>query len=174
MRLSASILAILTLTLILPTAAHADVIDDFVLTNTNNTALTVTWSLPASPTAFPSVGAGGVVAGFFVSGTTPIILNNAPTGASLEFLSGQIFVGPGLILDSSLGNFTLEGPLLYNGTAADPTFNTGTFDLHDFYSSGDTYQLTITPETTVVPEPSTFLLLASGLSGIVGTMRRRR
>jgi hypothetical protein len=58
---------------------------------------------------------------------------------------------------------------LYTGTTTDPTFLTGTFNV-----GSDT--LTITPQTGLVPEPSTLILLATGTLGVLclASQRRRR
>ena len=60
----------------------------------------------------------------------------------------------------------LSGPQLYTGTEAAPTFRTGQFSL------SDSFNLTITPESTV-PEPPTISLLALGILAL-GTLTHRR
>ena len=169
MRFSFLSIALLLHTLT-PAPASASTIDDFHLTGEGHV---ISFSLPSLPAATPSVGAGGVVAGFFVTGGAPLIVDGSAGTASLEFLSGQIFVGPGLSIQSSLGNFTVVGQLLYSGTAANPTFNTGTFNLRDFYGASLPYSLTITPESAAAPEPEGLILLSTGIAALAGLSHRK-
>jgi hypothetical protein len=65
----------------------------------------------------------------------------------------------------------LIGPQLYTGSESDPTFLTGVFELFDI-STGAEYTLTAC-ENSTVPEPSTVLMLVSGLA-LVGLGLKRR
>jgi hypothetical protein len=65
----------------------------------------------------------------------------------------------------------LIGAQLYTGSESDPTFLTGVFQLFDM-ETGASYTLTAT-ECNSVPEPSTVLMLVSGLF-VVGLGFRRR
>jgi len=65
----------------------------------------------------------------------------------------------------------LIGPQLYTGSESDPTFLTGVFELFDI-NTGVEYTLTAC-ETPAMPEPSTVLMLVSGLA-LVGLGYRRR
>jgi hypothetical protein len=65
----------------------------------------------------------------------------------------------------------LIGPQLYTGSESDPTFLTGVFELFDI-STGVEYTLTAC-ETPAMPEPSTVLMLVSGLA-LVGLGFKRR
>jgi hypothetical protein len=150
-----------------PLAAHADAIDDFLITGGGNT---ISFSLPASPTdVFVSIGAGGVIGGFSPIPAPLVTINGVTTSSSMEFLSGNIsFVGAGIQLFGD--DLTLVGELLYSGSAYTPTFNIGTFDLHQFESfPTEDYTLTITPESAPpsVPEPSSLLLFLSGAAGLL-------
>jgi hypothetical protein len=178
MRKSLFTLALLASAFILPLAAHADAIDDFLITGNGNT---ITFSLPASPTdVFVPTGAGGVIAGFFPIPGPTVTINGItfPSSQNLEFFSGQLFyVGGGLNLVAAPGEiFTLVGPVLYSGSSYTPTFLTGTFDLHQFqtFPSPD-YTVTITPESTppAVPEPSALLLFATGAAGLLWRATKR-
>jgi PEP-CTERM motif len=162
---------------ILPLAAHADAIDDFLITGNGNT---ITFSLPASPTdVFVSTGAGGVIAGFSPIPAPSVTINGITfSSPTLEFFSGQLFfVGGGLTLAATGNIFTLVGPVLYTGSSYEPTFKTGTFDLHPFqtFPSPD-YTLTISPESTppAVPEPSSLLLFVSGAAGLLYRVMKPR
>jgi hypothetical protein len=158
-------LALLASALSLPLAAHADTIDDFVLTDTPGD--TIAFSLPASPPVFgPSSS--------FLFETFPVVLSFNPLYFGNATLDGQILFysalgGGGLnVLISHPGGITAvldHGDLLYSGTTADPTFLTGTFHVGSDI-------LTITPETAPTPEPSTLVLLATGALGVLCLTRR--
>jgi PEP-CTERM motif len=151
----------------LPLAAHADSIDNFILTDIAGG--TIAFSLPASPPIFgPSSP--------FLFETFPVSLSFDPTFFGNKSLDGQILFysalgGGGLnVLISHPGGITPiidHGDLLYTGTTADPTFLTGTFHV-------GTDTLTITPQTGPVPEPSALVLLATGTLGVLCLTRRRR
>jgi hypothetical protein len=167
--------ALLASALSLPLAAHADTLDLFTITGTPDPLFggpsTMTFTLPASPDAIESIGAGGVDGGFFIPGTFPVTIDGQASTASFDFLSANLlFIGPGLTISApSLGNFTLVGALLYDGSSSDPTFKTGTFNLREFIGSGtNPYTLTITPETADAPEPSTLILLGTGTLSLIG------
>jgi hypothetical protein len=149
----------------LPMAAHADTIDDFVLTDPIGD--TIAFSLPASPPIFGPTSP-------FLFETFPVVLSFSPPYFGSKNLDGQILFysalgGGGLnVLISHPGGTTPvldHGDLLYSGTTANPTFLTGTFHV-------GTDTLTITPETAPTPEPSTLVLLATGTLGVLSLARR--
>jgi hypothetical protein len=151
----------------LPLAAHADTIDDFVLTDTFGD--TIAFSLPASPPVFgPSSP--------FLFETFPVLLSFNPAFFGSKNLDGQILFysalgGGGLnVMISHPGGTTPiidHGDLLYAGTTADPTFLTGTFNV-------GTDTLTITPQTGPAPEPYPLVLLVTGILGALCLARQRR
>jgi len=162
-------LALLASASILPQAAHADAIDDFLITGQGNT---ITFSLPASPTDVSvSIGAGDVIAGFYPIPAPVVTANGVTASTTVEFFSGELFyVGPGINFFADGTPFTLVGSLLYTGSSYTPTFKTGTFDLHQFEGfPPEDYTVTITPESTPpsVPEPSSLLLFLSGAAGLL-------
>jgi hypothetical protein len=169
-------LALLASASILPIAAHADGIDDFLITGQGNT---ITFSLPASPTdVFVSIGAGGVVGGFSPIPAPVVTANGVTASSSMEFFSGNLaFVGPGLDFTADKETFTLVGSLLYTGSSYTPTFKIGTFDLHPFRGFPEQdYTISITPEPTppAVPEPSSLLLFLSGAAGLLYRVTKPR
>lgn len=148
----------------LPLAAHADAIDNFILTDTVGD--TIAFSLPASSPVF---GPSNPL--LFETFTVPLSFNPAFFGSTT--LDGQILfysaiAGGGLnVMIYHPGGTTPildHGDLLYSGTTADPTFLTGTFHV-----GSDV--LTITPQTGSVPEPSTLALLATGIVGVLCLVR---
>ena len=153
----------------LPIAAHADPIDDFILTY--GFGDTITFSLPASPPVFGPSNP-------LLFETFPVLLSFDPAFFGNKNLDGQLVfysesLGGGLkfIISHPGGGpteLTDHGDLLYSGTTAEPTFLTGTFNVGDV--------LTITPQTGPAPEPSPLVLLATGTLGILclrGTLRQR-
>jgi len=66
----------------------------------------------------------------------------------------------------------LIGAQLYTGSESDPTFLTGVFQLTDM-ETGASYTLTATEQCSSVPEPSTVLMLVSGLLAVGLGFRRR-
>jgi hypothetical protein len=178
MRKALFTLALLASAFTLPLIAHADTIDDFVLTGNGTTA---TFSLPASPPGNPLTcppGNGSCLPGsktsFSVS--TLVTTDGIPTEKGITFPTGT-FSG-GLLIGPPLERFL--GPQLFEPDAANPTFLIGTFTLTLVDSSAPVilhYTLTITPEpsTASTPEPSTLLLFATGLAaGMIPLATRHR
>jgi len=180
MRKALFTLALLASAFTLPLTAHADTIDDFVLTGNGTTA---TFSLPASPPGNPftcppgnNACLPGSKTSFSVS--TLVTTDGIPTEEGITFPT-SLFSG-GLLIGPPIERFL--GPQLFAPDAANPTFLIGTFTLTlDDLSAPEIlhYTLTITPETSTdpTPEPSTLLLFATGLAagmiGLVSATRRR-
>ena len=182
----------LAILLALTAVAHADQIDDFVLTGNSHT---VAFSLPAEftisdlqhfvqVTSEQAVGSLDGVPGYGITAT---------------FFSGE---EPGEVFQYSASSAaypsTDQGGTLYgspvgfsvvsqagSGSSATTTFafDPGTYNEYTFTSAVAApnsspltpYTLTITPETTAsaVPEPSTLALLATGSLGLFARLRRR-
>jgi PEP-CTERM motif len=162
--------------LVFSLSAHADTIDDFVLTGNG---LDVTFSLPASPPGnestcppFSPSCLPGSETDFAVS--TLVTTNGVSVMESIEFPTLRF--GGGLSLGLVPGR--LFGAVLFAPDAANPTFLLGTFDLDAVNPKGDPpildYSLSITPETTAqTPEPSTLGLFGTGALGLIGLVRKR-
>ena len=151
--------------------AHADTIDDFVLTGNGTTT---TFSLPASPPGnpltCPPTGPIACLPGsetsFSVS--TLVTSDGISSEEAITFPTSR-FSG-GLLIGPPIERFL--GPQLFQPDAANPTFLIGTFSLSFDDSSVPVilhYTLTITPDssTAPTPEPASFTLLATGTLGII-------
>lgn len=136
-------------------AAHADTL---VVTGQGNT---YTYTLPSAPT--PDASQPGL---YF----TTVPTTSSSTYTQLGFGSPAYFADLGLI-DPAGFQIGFSGPQLYTGTEAAPVLLEGTFSLIN-EADGSSYTAVIAP--TVTPEPSSVLLLGTGLAGIVTTYRRGR
>jgi len=183
MRKALFTLALSASALILPLAAHADTIDDFVLTGNGHT---ITYSLPATtsfrdyslfdffaetaPTTIDGVTiveAGDYYSPFFPRVSLILGVPSSTFGSPQLYLSGPMFINFDFVPASN--------PLPYLPFDVVPTFIPGTYTLHqenNFLLPLDPpvlYTLTITPEASAAtPEPSSVALLMTGVLGLIG------
>jgi len=144
--------------------AHAATMDLFTFTSPVITGpLTTTLDASPTPTSFtPGVS-------FTVNGSVTFEGNT---------LSGPItFLNAG---GASGGGTTFNGPVLFSGPDANPTFLLGTFNLSGNADIGNggvqpiTGTLVISQASTPpIPEPTPLVLTGTGILGLIGYLRRR-
>ena len=157
-----SCLVLAVFTLMLATQAKADSIDNFTYQAGGNT---YTWQLPSSPTISPDSFLSGLIFGITDVNYSE---NDIPQGpAALSFRS--LIFGGGLSLSDliqSISPINASDFQIYGGSEDAPTFLTGTFGLTDYASDANGLPATLT--ITAVPEPSSLMLLATGMLALLG------
>ena len=151
-------------TALLSIPAHADAIDDFVLTYQTHV---ISFSLP-------SYNAVNVFVSDPQFSVGTLVTEDGVTAPGYASFRGGRFGG------LSAGTVLAQGPTLYTlinvGMNTYPQYTLGTFSLfvYDPFPAMLPASVTITQETSVTPEPSTFALLTTGALGLIGSCRRRR
>jgi hypothetical protein len=188
MRKALFTVALLAFALSLPVAAHADTIDDFVLTGEGHT---INYSLPNSAVVMDHPH------GVFLIASAPTTIDGVP-----GYIEGADYYIPRLNLPSVIlsvpssidgGSLTLWGENVLQVSqiipVSDPSvshpddllvaFVPGTYNLTLFNPLGSPnpppiYTLTITAESVATPEPSSLALLTTGALGLIAFTARRK
>lgn len=145
--------------------AKADSIDGFTLTEFGHT---ITWFLPSTPTPDNSASPH-----FFTLDNVPVSYDGIPAVADMEFASSLIGGGVSIEIagedfNGSPDPFLALGTQLFSGQTSSPTFLTGQYSL-----MGEHAQEIGSAILVITPEPSTFMLLGSGILVVAGAARRK-
>jgi hypothetical protein len=177
--------AVLASALSIPLTAHADAIDQFTFS-----FATPPGFLPANLVidlaASPPGSTGGL--GICFQNCFSVFGQVGDTPYVVDFM--QFTPGAGTIVEYAVTNPTfgpptqpraytqIFAPNLFSGSITDPTFLTGTFDAEYQPVVGfPEFPGTITIEplnNSTVPEPSTLALMATGILGVISTLRSRK
>ena len=150
-----ALLAIVTVFAALPAKADSGQTLDYTL---SGGPISASWSMSQNPT--PIYVEDGTA---FAVNSTDLIVAGWPVDDITCFFNLSDLGGFNTV--TYLPDF--YGPQLYTGPEDSPTMLTGMFYLTD--ANGDCYTLNVTQ----APEPMTWLLLASGLAGLV-LMKRKK
>jgi len=146
-------------------SAHADSLLNYQITGPGSAG---TFTADFTLFMHPTPSGGNSLAFWFAS--LPVNVNGRWGPVTLTF-DGRTGFGGMLGLFSS---WALLGPQLYSGSTYSPTMSVGNFTLAGAAGSGlGVYSLTVTPATSV-PEPTSFILLVTGLLALFGIQLLRR
>jgi hypothetical protein len=163
-------LLIAVMGLVSASRAQADGVDTFTYTFDGNTFV---WQLPSSPT----IGAMD-----FILGTSFAILDvpysengMAQAPSEFDFFSSTDEGGFQIITPSLMSPANTFGAQLYGGMDMEdaPTFIPGTYQLNNDSPTGPTGTLVISFSSVSAPEPSSLILLGSGLLSLLGFARKK-
>jgi hypothetical protein len=163
-------LLIAVLGLVSASRAQADGVDTFKYTFDGNTFI---WHLPSSP----PIGEGDFeLDGNFAILDVPYSENGVDQPPSeFDFFSSSMAQGGGfqIITPSLTSPANTFGAQLYSGMENAPTFVPGTYKLNNDSPTGPLGKLVITTSSISAPEPSSLILMGSGLLSLLGFARKK-
>jgi len=154
--------------------SFASPIDNFKLSDGTNV---FAFSLPSSPTPDQVNQTEGIIQ--FTMNNVAVNVNGTPANYFISFFN-EFSSGGGLCIDTvdtmCVGNGDIlnqSGPQLFTGSEAIPTFSLGTFSLSNFGPNTFSSDFTLEITSSEIPEPSSLLMLSTGVLGLVGAVRRK-
>jgi hypothetical protein len=153
-----------------------------------------TFSLDSNPTPDGTISDGDVFSAFFLNNIAVSVDGGIPASDGVEFvtlfngkqdleIAGEIFKSSPTSLSSTneMQLFESDGAAkIFTGTATNPIFTPGTtvhggssVTFEDDAPAGTVSISSTAPPPAPTPEPSSFVLLGSGLLGAAGVLRSR-
>jgi PEP-CTERM motif len=152
-----------------------------------------TFSLDSNPTPDGTISDGNVFSAFFLNNVAVSVDGGVPMQDGVEFvnivfngkqdleIAGEIFKSSPTSLSSTneMQLFESDGTgKIFSGTASNPVFTPGTIvhggssiTFEDDAPAGTVSISSTAPPPASTPEPSSFVLLGSGLLGVAGVLR---
>ena len=185
MKIKLMSLAVLSASLLSTVHAKAATMDLFTLTNNSST---YSFSLPASPT--PTFTGNGCIDkqgsgnDFCVDPTAVTVNGTVHSGYSVEFFTSSADGGLEIFNSSDHTILNFYGSQIFSGMVSAPHFTLGTYNF-TFNNSNENCDedcdnqsaklviSQISPSTSPVPEPSSLVMMSSGLLAAAGAVRRK-
>lgn len=173
MRIAVRSIVVLALMVGPAMVSHADTYQFTFTPSVDSSADSFSFQLPSSPT--PTITGGNF---FGISVVTVTVDGGTGPG-------GMSFTDAGSFFLSTAGHDNLEfqGPVLFTGSVAHPTFILGEFDLTEsrfvlnnvviIPGGPGVLDITDLSSPSPAPEPSTLVLFGTGLFGVTGAARRK-
>ena len=168
-------LALAAVLLLAPSQSRADGFDSFTFTDVsadNTFSLILTWQLPSNPTPDDAVSGSGFD---FLAVNVHEWFNGADLGIvsdSMAFLNPATNLGSWSFLDS-FASLT-SSSIVYSGDESNPTFIPGVYQGVDTFNSVGDVPNTATLKIVSAPEPSSILMLLTGLLALAGAFAAKK